>query len=209
MDRATLIGELFKIVETFNDFGFEDEIVYSDPEFARIVLAISHLTDELSAFDFEDFEALRATALKEMELRLNDALRRTRNLSPTRSNEVMRRLQLLRAFVRDQARLPSQIFEARREFDEHYEEMLGYDDFIDKVLSPAAPIDEDLFGDPEPWFRLAHWGKMNSGISPRARQIAYWIGVRIRAGEEVSERQQAAGVSILHEAQRKGFDRDA
>lgn len=207
MSTQKLTGELFYIIDSFKDFRFEDETVFADPEFARIVLAISRLTEELRAYDYEDFEELRASALKEMDVRLREALERTRYLSPTRSNEIMRRLQLLRSFVHDKAHLPSKIFDARRDFDEHYEEMLGYDDFIDKVLSPIHLAEDDLFENPDLWFHLARWGKVTSGISPRARQIVFWIAVRIRKGEEVSDRQQAAGVSILQEAEKKGFER--
>ena len=206
MSRDKLFGKLSYIIESFNDFNFEDEAVFTDPEFSRIVNLIAQLTDELKEFDYSDFEDLRQSVVGEMDVQLKEALRRTRSISPSRSNEVMRRLQLLRSFVQDKAKIPSQIFDAKRDFDEHYEETLGYDDFIDKVLSVKTCSKEELFEDPDLWFRLATWGKTTSGITPRARQIVFYIGLRIRKNEEVSDRQKAAGESILRDAKRKGFD---
>ena len=155
MSTQNLTGELFYIIESFQAFSFEDENVFSDPEFSRIVRAISRLTEELQAYDYEDFEELRISTIEEMDARITLALERTQHLPPVRSNEVLRRLQLLRAFVHDQAHLPSQIFEARKNFDEHFEEMLGYDDFIGKLLSPAHIAEDELFKDSSLWFDLA------------------------------------------------------
>ena len=60
--------------------------------------------------------------------------------------------------------------------------------------------------EPETWFALSHWAKVNDELQPKERSLAYSVGKVLNNGNMPSPRQAKWAVDILQRAEASGFD---